>query len=152
MSLSSRVEPEMFQILLHGFSPEGQALFGRSVSAAKRRAATDYTFSAPKSVSIAALVQQDERVLQAHQRAIEQALSILEECYAQTRVSTLTGRQYTAIALILVAGSGYVKQMERSHGKAKAIVYVRQTAKAASLNIQEQLSIRTRQKEKAMES
>ena len=103
LSLSSRVEPEVFQSLLRGFSPEGQALFGRSVGAAKRRAATDYTFSAPKSVSIAALVQRDERVLQAHQRAIEQSLSILEERYAQTRISTPTGRQCTSTGNLIAA-------------------------------------------------
>ena len=103
LSLSSRVEPEVFQSLLRGFSPEGRALFGRSVGAEKRRAATDYTFSAPKSVSIAALVQQDERVLRAHQWAIEQALSILEERYAQTRISTPTGRQYTPTGNLIAA-------------------------------------------------
>ena len=103
LSLPVRVEPEDFQSLLRGFSPVGQALFGRSVAAAKRRAATDYTFSAPKSVSIAALVQRDERVLQAHQRAIEQALSVMEKRYAQTRISTSTGQQYTPTDNLIAA-------------------------------------------------
>ena len=103
LSLPVRVEPEVFQSLLRGFSPAGQALFGRSVGAAKRRAATDYTFSAPKSVSIAALVQQDGRVLQAHQRAIEQSLSVMEERYAQARISTSTGQQYTPTDNLIAA-------------------------------------------------
>ena len=103
LSLPVRVEPEDFQSLLRGFSPVGQALFGRSVGAAKRRAATDYTFSAPKSVSIAALVQRDERVLQAHQQAIEQSLSVMEERYAQTRISTSTGQQYTPTDNLIAA-------------------------------------------------
>jgi hypothetical protein len=46
------------------------SLSGKVVDPEKRRAATDFTFSAPKSVSIAALVQQDERVLEAHHQAV----------------------------------------------------------------------------------
>ena len=45
----------------------------------------------------------DERVLQAHQRAIEQALSILEARYAQTRISTPTGRQYATTGNLIAA-------------------------------------------------
>jgi conjugative relaxase-like TrwC/TraI family protein len=74
-------------------TPDGQAMFSRKVDPDKRRAATDFTFSAPKSVSIAALVQQDERVVVAHHQAMAKALSVLEERYAQTRISTETGRQ-----------------------------------------------------------
>jgi hypothetical protein len=87
LGLARKIEPDVFRSLLHGFAPEDQALFGRSVGSSKRRAATDYTFSAPKSVSMAALVQGDERVLQAHQRAIAQTLSILEERYLRSCTS-----------------------------------------------------------------
>jgi conjugative relaxase-like TrwC/TraI family protein len=68
-------------------------VIGKGGDPEKRRAATDFTFSAPKSVSIAALVQQDERVLEAHHQAVSKALSVLEERYAQTRISTPEGRQ-----------------------------------------------------------
>ncbi|MEM6252855.1 MAG: MobF family relaxase [Cyanobacteria bacterium P01_D01_bin.156] len=93
LGLPEDVETETFRQLLRGQTPEGQAMFSRKVDPDKRRAATDFTFSAPKSVSIAALVQQDERVLKAHHQAVEKALSVLEERYAQTRISTETGRQ-----------------------------------------------------------
>jgi conjugative relaxase-like TrwC/TraI family protein len=93
LGLSGDVDTETFRKLLRGQAPDGQAMFSRKVDPDKRRAATDFTFSAPKSVSVAALVQQDERVVEAHHQAVEKALSILEERYAQTRISTETGRQ-----------------------------------------------------------
>jgi len=78
--------------MLSGQATDGRSLTGKVVDPEKRRAATDFTFSAPKSVSIAALVQQDERVLEAHHQAVAKALSVLEERYAQTRISTEAGR------------------------------------------------------------
>ena len=93
LGLTGTVEQVPFAALLAGFAPDGQLLSGKQVEAGKRRAATDYTFSAPKSVSLAALVQQDKRVLQAHHHAVRQALTVLEERYAQTRLATPLGRQ-----------------------------------------------------------
>ncbi|NEQ44320.1 MAG: relaxase domain-containing protein [Leptolyngbya sp. SIOISBB] len=93
LGLSGTVSQHEFSSLLSGQAPDGQSLSGKVVNPEKRRAATDFTFSAPKSVSIAALVQGDERVLAAHRLAVDKALSVLEERYAQTRVSTEAGRQ-----------------------------------------------------------
>ena len=93
LNLSGSVEQETFQQVLQGKSPEGQPLFSRRIDIAIRRAATDFTFSAPKSVSVAALVQGDSRVIQAHHTAVDRALHVLEERYAQTRVTTETGRR-----------------------------------------------------------
>ncbi|PSN13073.1 hypothetical protein C7293_17465 [filamentous cyanobacterium CCT1] len=92
LGLAGVVNQQEFSQLLSGQAPDGQTLTGKVVDPEKRRAATDFTFSAPKSVSIAALVQQDERVLEAHHQAVTKALSVLEERYAQTRVSTEAGR------------------------------------------------------------
>jgi conjugative relaxase-like TrwC/TraI family protein len=71
LGLSSVVSQQDFSSLLSGQAPDGQSLSGKVVDPDKRRAATDFTFSAPKSVSIAALVQQDERVLEAHHQAVK---------------------------------------------------------------------------------
>jgi conjugative relaxase-like TrwC/TraI family protein len=92
VGLAGVVNQQEFSQMLSGQAPDGQSLTGKVVDPEKRRAATDFTFSAPKSVSIAALVQQDERVLEAHHQAVAKALSVLEERYAQTRVSTEAGR------------------------------------------------------------
>ena len=86
LHLSGPVDKQTFQQLLHGQTPEGKNLHGRRIDPTKHRAATDYTFSAPKSVSIAALIQKDKRVIQAHDSAVKTALEILENRYAQTRV------------------------------------------------------------------
>ncbi len=56
---------------------------GRSV--ANRRVFYDFTLSPPKSVSIAALVGNDERIIQAHDEAVQMAFRQLE-MYAATRV------------------------------------------------------------------
>ncbi|MEA5464970.1 MobF family relaxase [Leptothoe sp. PORK10 BA2] len=103
LNLSGDVDTETFQHLLRGQTPNGQNLFSRKVDIDQRRAATDFTFSAPKSVSIAALVQQDERVVKAHHQAVAKALSVLEERYAQTRISTETGRQRSKTGNLITA-------------------------------------------------
>ncbi|MEM6867564.1 MAG: MobF family relaxase [Cyanobacteria bacterium P01_C01_bin.121] len=86
LHLSGPVDKQTFQQLLHGQTPAGNNLHGRRIDPTKHRAATDYTFSAPKSVSIAALIQKDKRVIQAHDSAVKTALEVLENRYAQTRI------------------------------------------------------------------
>ncbi|MBF2047255.1 MAG: relaxase domain-containing protein [Elainella sp. C42_A2020_010] len=103
LGTSGSVDQFTFQRLLHGKTPNGQSLSGKRIDSSQRRAATDYTFSAPKSVSIAALVQQDARVLQAHHHAVTQALAVLESRYAQTRVSTATGRHRVVTGNLVAA-------------------------------------------------
>src|SRR5580693_6195422 len=52
---------------------------------ANRRIFYDFTFSPPKSVSLLALVAQDQRLIEAHDRAVVSALAELEQ-FAATRV------------------------------------------------------------------
>jgi conjugative relaxase-like TrwC/TraI family protein len=103
LGLEGAVDRENFVDLLHGLAPDETFLLGRWVDPAQHRAATDYTFSAPKSVSIAALVQDDDRVLDAHKDAVETALSVLEKRYAQARVSTERGRQRVTTGNLIAA-------------------------------------------------
>ena len=86
LGLEGAVDKAIFQQLLHGQTPDGKSLHSKAINLEKHRAATDYTFSAPKSVSIAALIQKDKRVIQAHDEAVKTALTVLENRYAQTRV------------------------------------------------------------------
>jgi conjugative relaxase-like TrwC/TraI family protein len=53
--------------------------------AANRRIFYDFTFSPPKSVSIAALAGEDRRIIEAHERAVRTALHEFE-AFASTRV------------------------------------------------------------------
>ena len=103
LGLTGTVEKAVFGELLSGVGPNGEVLSGQKIDPKKRRAATDFTFSAPKSVSVAALVQQDARVLAAHHQAVAKALSVLEERYAQTRISTETGRKRLTTRNVIAA-------------------------------------------------
>src|SRR6266581_634105 len=58
---------------------------GEKVSAMEHRAGWDATFSAPKSVSLTALVGGDERVREAHRESVRVALDQLEH-YTQARI------------------------------------------------------------------
>ncbi|MEL6263589.1 MAG: MobF family relaxase [Cyanobacteria bacterium J06626_6] len=103
LGLTGTVEKTVFGELLSGTGPGGEVLSGKEIDPKKRRAATDFTFSAPKSVSIAALVQRDERVLAAHHQAVAKAMSVLEERYAQTRISTEMGRRRVTTGNVIAA-------------------------------------------------
>src|SRR5205809_5198756 len=58
---------------------------GKSHKAANRRVFFDFTLSPPKSVSIAALVGDDRRIIEAHDNAVQAALEELQS-FAATRV------------------------------------------------------------------
>ncbi|MEO1396247.1 MAG: MobF family relaxase [Cyanobacteria bacterium J06634_5] len=103
LRLTGTVDKAVFGELLGGTGPHGESLSGQKIDLKKRRAATDFTFSAPKSVSIAVLVQGDERALAAHHQAVAKAMSVLEERYAQTRISTDFGRQRVTTGNVIAA-------------------------------------------------
>ena len=102
LSLNWEIEPGDFQKILEGKSPAGESLSARKVDLETRRAATDFTFSAPKSVSIAALVQGDRRVVEAHDQAVRSVLTVMEEQYSQTRVRTEQGQVKVSTDNLLV--------------------------------------------------
>lgn len=83
LGLSGPVDAGVFAALLDGRLPTGEKLHR---AAAGRRGGTDATFSAPKSVSLQALVGGDMRLLDAHQRAVNRALAYAETL-AACRVS-----------------------------------------------------------------
>jgi conjugative relaxase-like TrwC/TraI family protein len=58
--------------------------YGEEITTSEHRAGWDATFSAPKSVSLAALVGDDERVRIAHRESVEKALEVFES-YMQAR-------------------------------------------------------------------
>jgi conjugative relaxase-like TrwC/TraI family protein len=112
LGLPQAVEKKAFQQLLRGTAPDGSSLSGKKIQLDKRRAATDFTFSAPKGVSIAALVQKDGRVLRAHHQAVNAAMLVLEQRYAQTRVSTIAGRQQVKTGNLVAAVFTHVTSRE----------------------------------------
>ncbi len=73
------------QLVRHVTSHKYENIYGEVVESSEHRAGWDATFSAPKSVSLAALVGGDERILEAHDRSVDKALNELEK-YTQARM------------------------------------------------------------------
>jgi conjugative relaxase-like TrwC/TraI family protein len=73
------------QIVQHRVSRTYTNEHGENVTSAEHRAGWDATFSAPKSVSITALVGGDEQVREAHRESVAVALNELER-YIQARI------------------------------------------------------------------
>lgn len=94
LGLGGKIREADFHALCENQNPKsGDCLTQRTNSvretedsiAANRRIFYDFTFSPPKSVSLMALVAEDKRIVEAHNRAIQAALSEFET-FAATRV------------------------------------------------------------------
>jgi conjugative relaxase-like TrwC/TraI family protein len=98
LGLSGEVSPLEFTRLTEGRNPltdeqmvrhrermEYQKADGTTIKAVEHRAGWDATFSAPKSVSLTALVGGDERIREAHSAAVTTALTELEK-YTHARI------------------------------------------------------------------
>ncbi|OUS06341.1 hypothetical protein A9Q96_10075 [Rhodobacterales bacterium 52_120_T64] len=100
--LTGRVDDARFAQLLDGQAPNGR-LMGRTQGGERQhRPGIDLTFSASKTVSIMALVAGDERVVQAHDKAVTAAMEYVENKLVGTRrqvngeVKTITGGKIIA--------------------------------------------------------
>ena len=100
LGLSGPVDPEIFKAVLEGKVPDGD---GRQLGRKGKdggihhRPGRDVTLSAPKSVSLAALVGGDRRVTAAHGRAVERTLAWVEKNVVETRLKDPeTGRMVRA--------------------------------------------------------
>lgn len=82
------VEKDRFKRYLEG-KIAGQELGTKRDGKQVHKPAFDLTFSPPKSVSVIALVGEDERVLAAHEEAVKEALSYVEDCATFKRKHTI---------------------------------------------------------------
>jgi conjugative relaxase-like TrwC/TraI family protein len=103
LGLAGGVDRETFKNLLEGKLPDGTVARTKMPKRQKdnkkseERLGIDFTFSAPKSVSIAALVSGDERLLKAHDEAVTAALGLLEaKALARKKERGISFRQHTA--------------------------------------------------------
>lgn len=86
LGLSGDVKPFQFAAVTSGMDPQtAEQLIPDGGHEHTHRAGTDYTFSAPKDVSVAALVIGDERVLVAHETAVSKTLEYAEGNFSQVR-------------------------------------------------------------------
>jgi conjugative relaxase-like TrwC/TraI family protein len=82
LELKGDVDPKVFEEVLAGDLPNGEKLTG---GAKEHRPGFDLTFSAPKSVSLMALVGKDERLVKAHGDAVKATLGWAEKNLAEAR-------------------------------------------------------------------
>lgn len=75
LGLQGEVDATTFRNLLDGKMPDGSQIHN---AAEGRRGGTDFTFSAPKSVSMQALVAGDERLIAAHDAAVSRTMQYAE--------------------------------------------------------------------------
>lgn len=71
LGLTGEVDADVFRKLLDGQMPDGSVIHN---AAEGRRGGTDFTFSAPKSVSLQTLIGEDVRLIDAHQKAVTRTL------------------------------------------------------------------------------
>ncbi len=100
LGLKGPVDPDTFRAVLEGKVPDGSGTeLGRRGKDGEilHRPGRDLTFSAPKSVSLAALVGGDQRIVDVHDRAVAAALDWVERNAAETRMKDPeTGRMVRA--------------------------------------------------------
>ena len=100
LGLTGPVDPDTFRAVLEGKVPDGSGTeLGRRGKDGEilHRPGRDLTFSAPKSVSLAALVGGDKRIVDVHDRAVAAALDWVERNAAETRMKDpATGRMVRA--------------------------------------------------------
>lgn len=82
------------QLVRHQVSKTYEGKFGKEVTSVEHRAGWDATFSAPKSVSLTALVGGDDRVREVHRESVRVALAELEK-YTQARIGNVHAPETT---------------------------------------------------------
>ena len=87
LGLSGPVDPDAFRAVLEGKVPDGRQLGRRDRDGnIRHRSGRDVTLSAPKSVSLMAMVGGDDRVTGAHDRAVGRTLDWVEKNAIETRM------------------------------------------------------------------
>lgn len=82
LELTGEVDADTFRNLLDGKLPNGVEIQN---AASGRRGGTDFTFSAPKSVSMQAFIGGDTKLITAHETAVARALVYVEQNLAAYR-------------------------------------------------------------------
>ena len=87
LGLQGSVDKDVFTRLLEGRLPDGADLSRMQYGSNRHRPGYDLTFSAPKSVSMMAMLGGDKRLIDAHNQAVDFAVRQVE-ALASTRVMT----------------------------------------------------------------
>lgn len=85
LGLNGAVDFDSFKNLLEGKLPNG-TLMSQVTHGGYHRPGYDLTFSAPKSVSILALVADNQEIIKAHRESVYEVIKKIEQKYGSTRV------------------------------------------------------------------
>jgi conjugative relaxase-like TrwC/TraI family protein len=97
LELTGEVDQARFRALLEGRLPDGGRIRETfKLSLAAKRHGWDFTFSAPKSVSLQALVGGDQAIIEAHNKAVRAAVALMERhVNARKKVGGRSHREQT---------------------------------------------------------
>lgn len=100
LQLTGEVAADDFEALAHGRDPSGTQLVAGQIASGAHRAGFDFTVAPDKSVSVAALVAGDQKVVDAHLAAADKAFGLLEEnIQARTLRAGMAVRETTGRAV-----------------------------------------------------
>ena len=107
LGLTGHIDPDKFRSVLKGYVPKTDIRLGRIRDGEhEHRPGVDLTLSAPKSVSLEALVHGNDLVQSAHDAAMRATLDFVEERIVQTRVWNRTRQRMERVyAPTLVAAT-----------------------------------------------
>jgi len=106
LGLAGEVSREDFAALLQGINPRsGAVIIPAATHNGEHRAGWDSVFSAPKSVSLQALVGGDGRLIQAHAQAVQRSIAEVET-YAMARQRG--GREYVVSGNVVAAAFNHL--------------------------------------------
>lgn len=101
LGLTGEVGREPFEAVLRGELPNGSTI--PAGANGKHRAGMDFTFSAPKSLSLLAYVGGDARLLAAHMASVRSTVGWIERNLAETRVAKDGAQETVRSANLVVA-------------------------------------------------
>lgn len=101
LGLTGTVTQDRFEAVLSGLLPDGSSI--PTGPGGKHRPGLDFTFSAPKSLSLLAYVGGDTRLLVAHMTAVKASIGWMETNLAETRVARNGTQTVVATGNLMVA-------------------------------------------------
>ena len=122
LGINGEVRKRDFEALLYNVNPNsGDRLTARN--SVNRRPMYDFTFSCPKSVSVAYALTKDGEILEAHRLATLRAMAAVERD-VQTQVGTGKGKRYVGTGNIMFAEFIHETSRPLAHEKENGKIYV----------------------------
>lgn len=127
LGLQGSVDKDVFTRLLEGRLPDGADLSRMQDGSNRHRPGYDLTFSAPKSVSMMAMLGGDKRLIDAHNQAVDFAVRQVE-ALASTRVMTDGQSETVLTGNLVMALFNHDTSRDQELGKEQVMVPVLNTA------------------------